>query len=46
MFWEISKELKKQLVVSQHIAITFLSLEQDPGLKGTIPKMGKGRMML
>jgi ribonuclease J len=40
MFWEIAKELKRQLVVSQHIAITLLSLEQDPGLKGTIPKLG------
>jgi ribonuclease J len=40
MFWEIAKELERQLVVSQQIAITLLSLEQDPELKGTIPKLG------
>jgi len=40
MFWNISKEVERKMVVSQHIAITLISLEKDPRLKD-IPEVGK-----
>lgn len=39
MFWEISNELGKEMVVAPPIAIALMSVEDDPKL-GRVPKVG------